>query len=274
MTITPDGQTVYVSSTGDTKISVIDTATDQVTGTIEVGAGPYGLAVTPDGKHLLAGVVSSGMLDFIDLPANTIAAQLPVDTPHNIGLSPDGSIAYVASQSKTAPSLLEFSVADHQQIASIALTAPPRSVVFSRDGKQVYFTETGVDAVQVLDPATNTITTQIAVGASPHQPFFTPNDEYALIVSQKTNVLNIIDPATNTLKATIPVGKMPHWITTSADGNTAYVTNENDNTVSVVDLETMTVTATIPVGQAPHKIVMQPSAAATPEMTPEATASS
>src|SRR5262249_17407983 len=68
MAITPDGQTVYVSSTGDTKISVIDTATDKVTGTIEVGANPYGLAITPDGKTLLAGSVGSGMMDFIDLP--------------------------------------------------------------------------------------------------------------------------------------------------------------------------------------------------------------
>ena len=259
LTITPDGQTVYVASTGDTKISVIDTTTDKVTGTIEVGAGPYGLAVTPDGKHLLAGVVSSGMLDFIDLPGNTIAAQVPVDTPHNIGLSPDGSTAYVASQSKTAPSLLVFSVADHKLTATVPVPAAPRSVVYSRDGKQIYFTETGVNSVQVLDPATNKIVTQIAVGASPHQPFFTA--EYALIVSQKTNELNIIDPTTNTLKSTIPVGKMPHWIATSADGNTAYVTNENDNSVSVIDLENNKVTATIAVGQAPHKIVIQPVAA-------------
>ena len=260
MLITPDGKMVYVSSTGDSKISIIDTATDKVTGTIEVGKGPYGLAVTPDGKHLLAGVVDTGVVDFIDLPGNTIVAQLPVDTPHNIGLSPDGLTAYVASQSKTSPSLLVLSVADHKQTASVALTAMPRSVVFSKDGKQVYFTEVGVDSVQVLDPTTNKIITQITVGASPHQPFFA--DKYALIVSQKTNELNIIDPATNTLKATIPVGKMPHWIATSADGNTAYVSNENDNSVSVVDLGTEKVTATIAVGQAPHKIVLQPAAMA------------
>lgn len=266
--ITPDGQTVYVSSTGDSKISVIDTTTDKVTGTIEVGAGPYGLAVTPDGKHLLAGVVSAGVVDFIDLPGNAIVAQVTVDTPHNIALSPDGQTAYVASQSKNSPSLLVLNVADHKQTASIALQQSPRSVVFSRDGKQVYFTEISVDAVQVLDPATNKIVTQIAVGASPHQPFFTT--EYALVASQKTNELNVIDPATNTVKAKISVGKMPHWIATSADGNTAYVTNENDNSISVVDLDSQKVTTTISVGQAPHKIVIQPVAALS---QPTATAS-
>ncbi len=269
--ITPDGQTVYVSSTGDTKISVIDTTNDKVTGTIEVGAGPYGLAVTPDGKVLLAGVVSTGMVDFIELPGNTIVAQVPVDTPHNIGLSPDGKTAYVASQSKTAPSLLVLSVADHKQIASVPLQQPPRSVVFSRDGKQVYFTQVGVNTVQVLDPTTNMIVAQIAVGASPHQPFFT--SEYALVVSQTTNELNVIDPATNTVKVKIPVGKMPHWIATSADGDTAYVTNENDNSVSVVNLESNQVTATIAVGKAPHKIVIQPAPASDMTATMAATVS-
>ena len=51
--ITPDGRTVYVSSDGASTVSVIDTTTDAVRGSIEVGRTPHGLALTPDAKTVL-----------------------------------------------------------------------------------------------------------------------------------------------------------------------------------------------------------------------------
>lgn len=274
LVITPDGKTVYVSIDGDSKVSVIDTATDKVVNTIEVGKTPHGLAITPDGRQVLVGVFGLDKLAIIDVATNTVTTQLSVPKPHNIAISPDGHTAYVASQMTGAFGLVIFNLIDKAQVGMISLDKAPRALSFSPDGKQLYFTQAGIDAVQVLNPATNTIVTQIAVGASPHHPWFTA--EYGLVVSQTTNELAILDSANNTVKATIPVGKMPHWIATSADGDTAYVTDEGSDEVSVVNLETQKVTATIPVGHAPRKIVIQPAAgaagAATMAATPAATA--
>ena len=47
----------------------------------------------------------------------------------------------------------------------------------SPDGEEVYFTEADVDAVLILDRATNEIITRIPVGASPHHPLFTPDGQ-------------------------------------------------------------------------------------------------
>jgi YVTN family beta-propeller protein len=142
-------------------------------------------------------------------------------------------------------------------VAGVALPNVPRALNFSPDGTQLWFTEAGVDDVQVLDHTTNDIVTTVPVGASLHHPLFTPDGLLGMVVSQGPGELWLLDPASDTSINTIKVGSLPHWIAVTADGQTAYVTNENSNDLSVVDLSTQTVTDTVPVGDAPRKIVVQ-----------------
>jgi YVTN family beta-propeller protein len=256
MVITPDGRRVYVSSDGDSTVSVIDTGTDVVTTTIQVGQAPHGLAVTPNGRWVLAAVFGANQVAAIDTTTNQVVAQLPVPSPHNIAISPDGKTAYVAAQQAGATELAILDLAGPSVSGGVPLDKTPRALSFRPDGKQLYFTEAGVDAVQVLDPASNTVVKQIPVGASPHHPAFTPSGEYGLVVNQGPGSLSIIEPDTDTVIGTVAVGRTPHWIAT--DGEDAYVTNEGSNDVSVVNLDSQQVITTIPVGNAPRKIVIQP----------------
>ncbi len=258
LVVTPDGRTVYVSSDGDSKVSVIDTTTDKVVKTIEVGQMPHGLALTPDGHWVLVAVFGASQVVFIDTTSNQVSAQVSVPNPHNIAISPDGRVAYVAAQKPGAFGLSILSLADKKQIDNIPLDKTPRALNFSPDGKQLYFTLAGVDAVQVLDPATNQVVTQIPVGASPHHPLFTHDGKYGLVVSQGPGELAILNPASNSVVKTVKVGKQPHWIGIDAKEDTAWVTNEGSNDVSVVNIDTGELITTVPVGNAPRKIVVQP----------------
>ncbi len=255
--ITPDDKRVYVSSDGASTVSVIDTTTDRVTSSIEVGQTPHGLAITPDGSRVLVAGFGTDMVSAIDTSTNTVTWRVAVPNPHNFAVSPDGQTAYVASQKAGSPSLAILSLAGQNQVGSVPLPNTPRALSFSPDGSQLWFTEAGVDEVQVLDPTNNEVMATIPVGASPHHPLFTPNGQLGLVVSQGPGELWLLDPATDTSTATVKVGDMPHWIATTPDGQTAYVTNESSNDLSVVDLTTATVIDTIPVGDAPRKIVVQ-----------------
>ena len=53
-------------------------------------------------------------------------------------------------------------------VRSVPLEKTPRDLEFGFDGKALYFTQAGVNSVQVLDPATDRIVAQIPTGASPH----------------------------------------------------------------------------------------------------------
>ena len=258
LVVTPDGRKVYVSSDGASTVSVIDTATDRVARSIDVGPNPHGLAISGDGSRVLVLGWGSNRALVIETATDRVIGELPVAQPHNGTLSRDGRTGWVASQQQGATALVRLDLAAWQEVARVPLDKTPRGLELSPDGRQVFFTLAGVDAIQVLDTDTSRIVTQIPVGASPHYARFTPDGRWALAVVQGPGELGILDTGASTLAGTVAVGKAPHWTAASSDGRTAYVTNEGSNDISIVDLASRTVTATIPVGNAPRKIAVQP----------------
>ena len=65
--VTPDGQYLYVTSTGSNTVSVIQTATNAVTQTFSVAGSPFGVAVNP----------ATGLGYITDLSGNTVTVIGP-----------------------------------------------------------------------------------------------------------------------------------------------------------------------------------------------------
>jgi YVTN family beta-propeller protein len=262
LVVTPDGRKVYVSSDGASAVSVIDTTSDRVVASIDVGANPHGLAVSGDGSRVLVMGWGSNRAVVINTATDRVIGEVPVAQPHNGTLSHDGRTGWVASQQQGATALVRLDLTAWKETGRVPLDKTPRGLELTPDGKRVFFTLAGVNAIQVLDTATSQIVAQIPVGASPHYAPFTPDGRWALAVVQGPGELSILDTASNTVAGTVAVGKTPHWSTSSSDGRTAYVTNEGSNDVSIVDLASRTVTATIAVGNTPRKIAVQAAAGA------------
>jgi YVTN family beta-propeller protein len=269
LAITPNNSLVYVSSDSASTVSIIDTTIDQVIGSIDVGPSPHGLAITPDGSSVLVAAFGSDMVTAIDTATNEVTWSIPLTSADNFAISPDGLTAYVASQDEAAPSLAIVSLPDQLQVGSVPLASIPLALSFSPDGSQLWFTQAGVDDVQVLDPATGTIVASIPVGAGPNDVLFTPTGQLGLVVSQDAGELTLLDPFTGVDFATVTVGALPSWAAVTFDGLTAYVTDQGSNQVSVVDLTTAMVTDTVTIGAAPGEIVVQTAPIAVlPQATP------
>lgn len=258
MAVTPDGRRIYVSGDNSSNVSVIDTTADRVTQTIDVGKSPHGLALTPDGKTLLVAVNGEDQVVFFDPATARAVGSVSVAKPHTIAVRPDGKVAYVASQDPKGFAIVVVDLATRTAIRTIALDKSPRDLEFGHDGKALYFTEAGVSAVQVLDPASDKIVGEIPTGVSPHYANFFRNTKLGIVVVQGANELLLFDPATKQPVRSISVGKQPHWVTVSGDGKSAYVPNEGSNDLTMVDLATGQ-TRTVAVGNAPRKVVVQPS---------------
>ena len=61
-----------------THVSVIDTATNTVKSTVNVGNWPYGVAVTPDGKKVYVTNDHDNTVSVIDTATNKVTATVPV----------------------------------------------------------------------------------------------------------------------------------------------------------------------------------------------------
>src|SRR5262244_659741 len=168
MAITQDGRTVYVSGDGSSSLDVIDTATDKVVKTITVGKTPNGIALTPDNKLLLVTVYGENRLAFVDTATQTVVGTVAVPKPHTVAISPDGKMAYVTGQE---PGHFELAMVDlnaRSVVRNVALEKTPRDGEFGYDGKLFYFTQAGLNSVQVLDPTSSKIIGEIPTGVSPH----------------------------------------------------------------------------------------------------------
>src|SRR5499425_597114 len=174
LVITPDGRKVYVSSDGASTVSVIDTGKDAVVTTIDVGPNPHGLAVSRDGRKVLVSGFGSDRVLVIDTATDKVTGEVPVPQVHNGTLSPDGTRAWVGSQKQGETAIVVIDLQTMTRVGALTLDKTPRALDASPDGKRVYFTLAGVNAIQVLDTATSKIVAQVPVGASPHLAPSTP----------------------------------------------------------------------------------------------------
>jgi YVTN family beta-propeller protein len=70
-------------------VSVIDIATNAVIATIPVGAGPIGIAITPDGTRAYVTNEDSNTVSVIDTATNTVVATITVGVhPVAVAITP------------------------------------------------------------------------------------------------------------------------------------------------------------------------------------------
>jgi YVTN family beta-propeller protein len=183
--VSPDGRKVYVG-TGLGTVSVIDTASNTVALTLQIGLIPIkGVTVSPDGHNVYVvngSLVQSSQVSQITNSVSIIAinsdgtltlkATIPVgDSPLGVAVSPDGSKIYVANtKGKEIPNgvavgtVSVIDTATETVTATIAVgtsTTPsgPSGVAFSTDGSKIYVANTDSNSVSVIDTATNAVTT-------------------------------------------------------------------------------------------------------------------
>jgi YVTN family beta-propeller protein len=85
--IDPINNRAYVTRREENKVSVIDTATDEVVASIDVGKGPIGVAVDPDKKRLYVANHEDMSIAIIDTDSNkvidTIKLTLTPESPYS-----------------------------------------------------------------------------------------------------------------------------------------------------------------------------------------------
>ncbi len=76
LALSPDAKTLYVSAGRGHKVVAVDTATDKVVFSVDVGLRPWGIAVSPDGKTLFTANGPANDVSVVDLANRTIAKKI------------------------------------------------------------------------------------------------------------------------------------------------------------------------------------------------------
>ncbi len=125
--LSPDGRRLYFTVAGLAAVQVLDTATNQVTGQIAVGASPHQAPFTRDGRWALVPSQGPGELGIIDAASGAVAGTVAVGkTPHWVASTSDGNTAYVANEGSNDVSVVDL--ATRTLVATIPVGNAPRKI--------------------------------------------------------------------------------------------------------------------------------------------------
>jgi YVTN family beta-propeller protein len=267
--VAPNGQFAYITNPGTRTITVLNTATDRVSGTIPIPQGPpQAVSFSPDSRTAYVSVYgshSAPLIAFIDTAAGKVTSTVPVDNhePGPSATSTDGLSLYVPNhndaQGGAGDNVLDvINLATKKVIQSIPVKANPHWVVVDNKNGLFYVTDHQSAVVTVLDAKTNRIITTIQTGETPHSAALSPDGSRLAVTSYNGNAVFLINTATDQMIKQIPVGTEPLDITYSPDGRYLFTANNLNNTVTVIDTAHNLVIAEIPTGKAPTSISVLP----------------
>src|SRR5882672_5122040 len=119
----PDSKTLAVVSVGSNSVTLIDTATNKVEGTVYVGRSPHEAFFTPDGSEVWVTVRGENYVSVID-PAqmkDTRRIEL-ANGPGMTMFGPDGKYAFVCSS--FTPELTVIDAPSHQIMQRLSQSSP------------------------------------------------------------------------------------------------------------------------------------------------------
>ncbi len=256
---TPDGSQVWVTESGTNTVSVIPTATNQITSTVVVGVYPHGIAITPDGTTAYVantgpntGPGGSQTVSVVDVKSLSQTGTINVgEAPQVVDISPDGSQVWVTC----ADGVYVIAAAGGHARKVPEPLHNPHGVAVTPDGKHAYVTDTERDQVLVLSTSSLRTVRRTGVGRSPWNTAFTADGAGAYVSNANDNTVSAIDTATGRVTKTIALGSgsngqinhIPTGLALSPEGHIWVACNVSSSLV-VINPSTNTVLQSIEIG--------------------------
>jgi YVTN family beta-propeller protein len=260
----PDGKTLAVVSVGSNSVTLIDTATNKVKGTIYVGRSPHEAFFTPNGRELWVTVRGENYVSVID--PTQLKETKRIELANGPGMTmfgPDGKYAFVCSS--FTPELAVVEVASHKTVNRLVQVSPfSPNIAVTPENDEVWITLKDVGKVQIYS-AKPPFDQKAVLDTGPitnHVNFANNrNGKFAYVTIGGTNEVKVFRRGkTPELVATIPTGELPHGIWPSGDGSRVYVALENGEHCAAIDTVANKVIANIPIGQTTQALVYVPNA--------------
>lgn len=254
----PDGRLLAVVNVTSNSLTLIETATNAIKGTVYLGRAPHEAFFTPDGKELWVAVRGQDYIAVIDPNSlREIDRIQALDGVAMLAFHPDGKVAFV--DSSRAAEINVIDVPSRRVIARIPVISPfSPNLLVTPDGAELWLTHKDIGKVTVIDAQTYAIKHVLDTGrVSNHVNFVAKADgDYAYVTIGGENAVRVIrrgDPPR--VVGTIQLGAVPHGLWPTPDSSRLYVGLEDGDAVQVIDTTSDQVVTTIPIGQSPQALV-------------------
>jgi YVTN family beta-propeller protein len=256
-----------VSVTSDT-VDIIDTATNKVLNSTDVGRASHEGTFTADGKEFWVADRGRDTVTIVDAVHGGVIGNVHVGPgPSKVVLSPDGNTAYINHISAAEITAVDV----HTRKVLYTITGLGDSFssdeAISPDGTELWAAHKRVGLTSVVDLVHRKVAAVLTTGPDTNHPNFARTAAGSLAYLtvgglDETLVYRRVPGGTPQLLTRIhDHGHAPHGIWPSGDGSRMYVGMEKSDAVDVIDTATDRVIDTLRTGQEPQALVYVPNAA-------------
>lgn len=235
---TTDDPTRILVRTGS-QLRVVDTTTGEWLDTIELGATPWSMTMSQDGRYAYVGTSSFSTdpepIMRIDVETGAVTAIGGVRQPTAMALSDDGGTLYVTNNQDGTVSVIDTATGEYTLINTGLQSS---AIAVSEDGTTLYVGSI-INDVRVVNVASGTYTV-LPTGTNNGMQ----SDQSITVVGNRAYVtdglhdkLVVIDTDTNTIIGTYDVGGRPTAVATMPADSTIFVANRIGKSVTVINTE-------------------------------------
>ncbi|HEU4444296.1 MAG TPA: beta-propeller fold lactonase family protein [Nitrososphaeraceae archaeon] len=238
--VNPSTNKLYVVNEFSNTVSVIDTNTDAVKSTINLGNFPYGIDMNPLNNRIYITNRGSNTVSVLDGSVDIKLDDITVGkSPVGIAVNPSANWIYVTNLDDGTVSVIDGITNDVIETVSVGKT--PYGIAVNPLSNQIYVTDIITNTVTVIDGETNEISAKIPVGKKPTGlaidiPDKQGENNRLYVANYDSDSVSVIDTVTNKVTSNITsVGDSPVGMAVNAISNKLYVSNIASNTVAVID---------------------------------------
>ncbi len=223
---------------------------------LTVEGDPFGVAVTPDGKHAIVTLTSTGEVALYSRPGYRLVGKVHVGgQPCGIALTDGGKVALVAVFARQGE-LVALSVPALKVLGRVGAGAYPIEVAVTPDGRQAFVSDEYGAAVAVVDlPAAGQTwpagsADSIPVNLGPVGLAVSPSGK-RLYVTCEEGTLLAIGTATERVVQRRWVGSQAVRVVLGDGGRVAWVTVRAENELKAYNAQTLAPLGQVAVGTEP-----------------------
>jgi len=268
----PDGSRLYFSSEAEQTLHVVDGATLQQTKKIPLSGRPNNISISPDGRRVYVGIVSSpGAVDVIDTASLERVKSIPTRGGiHNVYVTPDGKYLVAGSIAGKLMTVIDQKT-DEPVWTLFNEGVRPMAFETNADGstKRIFVQLSDFHGFAIVDFAQRKETGRIELpndipadkvdkgpfNASPSHGIGVAPDGKTLWVTSRPNarVYTYSLPDLKLLPNPVDLGGRPDWVTFTPDSKLLYIATENTDSVVAIDVAARKEVTRIKVGRSPKR---------------------
>jgi len=263
--------TLYVGNSRGDDISIIDTASLKVTGTIKAAERVHGVCAQADGKRLFVTVESDHTLRTIDTATlQAIGSVKVTGRPNQCAATPDGKYVVVPIRDGDSVDIVDVA---QQKIVKTLPIKEPHNALNNGSNRYIYVSSMGSHEIDLIDLEKMDFAAHLPAGGRP-RPYVLSADGNTMYVAvadlhgfvivdvpSKQVVERVEMPAQHAtlrpLQYETP-DTLTHGLALTPDGSELWVSSLLDDSMYIYDVKAKKITGRVPTGDGPNWIVFTP----------------